>query len=40
MAITRPDPFDALIVGCYEGDKPKFVVKIRNLSLIQNNGVF
>ena len=27
---TPGDPFDALIVGCYEGDKLKSVAKVRN----------
>ena len=27
---TAGNPFDALIVGCYEGDELKFVAKVRN----------
>jgi bifunctional non-homologous end joining protein LigD len=27
---TPGNPFDALIVGCYEGDQLKFVAKVRN----------
>ena len=27
---TAGNPFDALIVGCYEGSKLKFVAKVRN----------